>query len=145
MSSTNPIGSESAYTKQTPDFLAKRQELVEDIFKHKSDINNITLQLERVNPDQANPEWMAKAKYAKRMKEAELERLESVLESVNEAIRLADKMHTAEGDDESRLLAEEFVHAAKRRLQPDTYDSILEEAREVMQDRLYDSVGSTGL
>lgn len=123
--------------------IAQQNRLVEEIFQHKSDINNITLQLDRDDPnDESRREWRSGAKYAKAMKEAELSQLEEHLDGTKAAIQIAISTLTS-GDRSGFSLGDEYMAAAKRRLTSDVHDSILEEAQEVLQDALYDAANCT--
>lgn len=117
--------------------LQQQNALAEEIFTHKSDINNIQLQLDRSEDDDSkSKEWHAKARYALSMKKAELEKLELMLENT----KLAVNASGSEGTPDDAAIAIEFMHAAKRRLNSEVYDSLCEEADEVRQDSLYNSV-----
>lgn len=112
--------------------LAKKQlELAEDIFTHKSHIANIELQVGRKDPIDTDREWLAKANYALSMKRAELGKLETQLATLELSQMVIDST------DEDESLLNEFVAAAKRRLDPEVVDDLMTEAREIIEDRMY--------
>ena len=117
----------------------KRDALVAQIVEQKAAISNITFQLDRTKPeDDADPKWRPRTEYARSMKEGELLLMENELEQVKTS------MKSVEGTSNNRaaqgsMTATEFVAVAKRRLQPDVYISIMEEAEQSVQDALYDA------
>lgn len=120
--------------------LERQAALGEEIFVRKSEVSNIQLQLDRVEKDELNSdakEWYSKAKYAKSMKQAELEKFETELSGVKMAIEMAGSL-IADGE-EPALLYQQFYKAAERRLDPDVFFDMKEEAKQIVEDMLYQS------
>lgn len=112
-----------------------RLAIAEDIFTHESQIANIELQISRVDEGEADKEWLAKANYALSMKRAELGKLQEQLESLKIALGVM-----GEEDSEDQSMNQEIIEAAKRRLDPEVFASLMDEAREIVEDRMYDVV-----
>lgn len=109
-----------------------RLALVEDIFTHESQIANIELQISRADDGPVDKEWLAKANYALSMKKAELGKLQEQVEALKIALTVMGEEDT--GD---QSMNEEIIEAAKRRLDPEVFASLMDEAREILEDRMY--------
>ena len=127
----------------TTNLIQEQTELQEKIFEHKSAINNITLQLDREDPDDdSKKKWRAGAVYSRSMKEAELELFENQLDALKSAIKESSRVSSGD-DSNSGMIAKEFMNAAARRLEPEVFSSLKAEAEEVVQDVIYDSAHCT--
>jgi hypothetical protein len=119
--------------------IGKRDAIVAQIVDQKSAISNITLQLNRRKPeDDDDPAWRPKTVYAREMKEGELLLMNNELARVNESIQSMEGTSNNK-ETSGSMTAMEFVTVAKRRLQPDVYISLMEEAEQSVQDQLYDA------